>query len=198
MVPSDPSGQRKTRPVISKVMTTSLRRAGTRAGINRDMLGLIMAPVPLAYRSRAVRALVMLHEERLRRFLVTWKSANAASVAMPRTTDPAYESLASLLRHVLGSARGYMVWMCEVLGLPDPEIRVPPEPAVLSQDPDSYLEHVLERWRSPLLDVGDERLETPEYPSRWKTRYCIDAMLEHAVMHPIRHAFQLDELLNGR
>jgi hypothetical protein len=91
-----------------------------------------------------------------------------------------------------------MVWMCDVLGLPDPQIRVPPEPAWLSQDPDSYLEHVLERWRSPLLDVGDERLETPEYPSRWKTLYCIDAMLEHAVMHPIRHAFQLDELLNSR
>ena len=36
---------------------------------------------------------------------------------------------------------------------------------------------------------------TPEYPSQWKTRYCIDSMLEHAVMHPVRHAFQLDELL---
>jgi hypothetical protein len=24
---------------------------------------------------------------------------------------------------------------------------------------------------------------------------CIDAMLEHAVMHPIRHAFQLEELM---
>jgi hypothetical protein len=45
---------------------------------------------------------------------------------------------------------------------------------------------------------GDDRLETPEYPSRWQTRYCIDAMLEHAVMHPIRHAFQLEELMRKR
>jgi len=155
-----------------------------------------MLPAHLAYRSRAVRALVMLHEEHMRRFLVTWNRAKAASLVLPRTADPAYESLDTLLRHVLGAARGYMVWMCEVLGLPDPEIQVPPEPAALSQAPDRYLEYVLERWRAPLLDVGDERLETPEYPSRWKTRYCIDAMLEHAVMHPIRHAFQLDELLN--
>ena len=157
-----------------------------------------MSSPDLAYRSRAVRALVLLHEEHLRRFLLTWKRARAATVVLPTTADPAYVSLDTLLRHVLGAARGYMVWMCEVLDLPDPEIRVPPEPAVLAQDPESYMEHVLERWRSPLLDVGDERLETPEYPSRWQTRYCIDAMLEHAVTHPIRHAFQLDELLGNR
>ena len=89
-----------------------------------------------------------------------------------------------------------MTWMCEVLELPDAGIRVAPEPTVLSQDPDSYMEHVLERWRAPLQDVDDDRLETPEYPSRWQTRYCIDAMLEHAVMHPIRYAFQLEELMS--
>ena len=58
------------------------------------------------------------------------------------------------------------------------------------------MEHVLERWRAPLLDIADDQLERPEYPSRWHTRYCIDAMLEHAVMHPVRHAFQLGELMS--
>jgi len=150
------------------------------------------------YRSRASRALVLLHDEQLRRFLVTWKRAKAASVVLPTTSDEAYVSLDTLLRHVLGAARGYMTWMCEVLALPDPGIRVAPEPAVLAQDPDSYMEHVLEKWRAPLQDVTDEKLETPEYLSRWKTLYCVDAMLEHAVMHPIRHAFQLEELMRER
>jgi hypothetical protein len=152
----------------------------------------------VAYRSRAVRALVLLHEEHLRRFLVVWNQAQTASVVLPKTDDPAYASLETLLRHVLGAARGYMTWLCDVLELPDPEIRVPPEPTVLSAEAESYMEHVLEKWRTPLRDIGDDRLETPEYPSRWKTRYCIDAMLEHAVMHPIRHAFQLEALMSGR
>jgi hypothetical protein len=73
-----------------------------------------------------------------------------------------------------------MTWMCEVLELPDPNIRMPPEPPALPAEADSYMEHVLEQWRTPLRDVGDDRLETPEYPSEWQTRYCIDAMLEHA------------------
>jgi len=137
----------------------------------------------------------LLHEEHLRRFLVVWKRARAASVGLPKTDDPAYASLDTLLHHVLRSARGYMTWMCEVLELPELESQVAPEPEVLSQDPESYMEHVLEKWRTPLQDISDDRLETPEYRSRWQTRYCIDAMLEHAVMHPIRHAFQLEELM---
>jgi len=156
-------------------------------------------PAPdITYRSRAVRALVLLHDRHLRHFLEVWTQARTASVRLPETDDPAYASLDTLLSHVLRAARGYMTWMCEVLELPDPEIQVAPEPAVLSRDPDVYMEHVLERWRVPLQGVSDDRLETPEYPSRWQTRYCIDAMLEHAVMHPIRHAFQLEDLMNPR
>ena len=152
----------------------------------------------LPYRSRAVRAMVLLHEEHLRRFVHTWRLALAASVSLPATDDPNYASLGALGRHVLGAAGGYMVWICEVLTLPDPGIRSAPEVGAVVRDADDYLEHVLERWRTPLQEVPDERLETPEYPSRWQTRYCIDSMLEHAVMHPIRHAFQLDELIKDR
>ena len=152
----------------------------------------------LSYRSRAVRAMVLLHEEHLRRFVHTWRLALATSVTLPPTDDPAYASLGALGRHVLGAAGGYMVWMCEVLTLPDPGIRSAPDAAGIVRDADDYMEHVLERWLDPLREVPDERLETPEYPSEWKTRYSIDSMLEHAVMHPIRHAFQLDELIKGR
>jgi hypothetical protein len=149
----------------------------------------------LQYRSRAVRAMVLLHEEHLRRFVHTWKLALARSVSLPPTDDAAYASLEALGRHVLSAAGGYMIWMCEVLALPDPGIRIAPEVSSIVRGADEYMEHVLERWRAPLREVPSEKLETPEYPSRWRTRYCIDSMLEHAVMHPIRHAFQLDELL---
>src|ERR1700694_1398238 len=121
-----------------------------------------MPSTALAYRSRAVRALVLLHDEHVRRFLVVWKQARAASVMLPKTRGPAYGARETLLPHVLGAAGGYMTWMCEVLELPDPKIRMPPEPTALPAEPDSYMEHVLEKWRTPLRDVGDDRLETPE------------------------------------
>ena len=151
------------------------------------------------YRSRAVRAMVLLHEEHLRRFVQTWRRAMAVPVSLPPTTDPNYASLAVLGRHVLNAAGGYLVWICQMLKLPDPGVRPAPDATAILQDADDFLEHVLDRWRGEVLrQISDEQLETPEYPSRWQTRYAIDSMLEHAVMHPIRHAFQLEELMGNR
>lgn len=70
--------------------------------------------------------------------------------------------------------------------------------AIVAREAAHYIEHVLDKWRAPLRDLGDDRLYAPEYQSRWKSLYCIDSMLEHAVMHPIRHAFQIEELLRQR
>jgi hypothetical protein len=142
--------------------------------------------------------MVLLHEDHLRRFVSTWRLALETPVTLPTTPDPAYSSLDALGRHVLSAAGGYLVWICEMLKLPDPEIRPVPDARSVVNDADNYMEHVLERWRTgPLREIADEQLETPEYPSRWQSRYCIDSMLEHAVMHPIRHTFQLDELMKN-
>ena len=122
----------------------------------------------------------------------------AVPARLPTTADPNYASLGALGRHVLSAAGGYLVWICDVLRLPAPGVRPATDAIAIVRDADDYLEHVLERWRAEALrEISDEQLETPEYPSPWQTRYCIDSMLEHAVMHPIRHAFQLDELIRN-
>lgn len=143
--------------------------------------------------------MVQLHDEHLRRFVKTWRLALAVPVSLSSTDDPNYASLEALGRHVLRAAGGYLVWTCKVLTLPDPGIRLAPDVTLLVRDGDKYMEHVLEQWRgAPLRQILDGQLETPEYQSNWQSRYCIDSMLEHAVMHPIRHAFQLDELIQAR
>jgi RimJ/RimL family protein N-acetyltransferase len=149
------------------------------------------------YRSRAARALVLLHDEHLRRFLDVWEHARASALVLPSTADPAYVSLDTLGRHVLRAARGYITWICDMLQLPDPGIREAPPPAALAHEAAASMEEVLAGWRVALRDVRDDQLERPEYRSRWNTLYSIDAMLEHAVLHPIRHAFQLEELMRG-
>lgn len=88
-----------------------------------------------------------------------------------------------------------MVWMCKNLELPDPEIDPVPELSVIEEEAEGYLEHLLERWRSPLTDIPEKRFEPEFYTSNWGTPYAIEPMLEHALVHPMRHAFQLSELL---
>ena len=147
------------------------------------------------YRSRGARALVLLHEEHLRQCLEVWKQAKAASVKLPETDDENYRSLETLLRHILDAAGDYMVGICRDLELPDPEIKPAPNVGVIETEAESYLEYVLARWRFPLADVSDDRLEPPPELYTPGMPYWIDAMLEHAVMHPVRHEFQLRELM---
>lgn len=149
------------------------------------------------YKYGGARALVLLHERHMRAYLDTWKKAAVEKVALPPTSDPDYVSLTALLRHVLNSCRGYLTWICEKLELPDPAIDPTPEVASIETKADIYLEHLLEKWRLPLRDIPEERFFDKSYTARWGADYCIEAMLEHAVMHPIRHEFQLRNLLEA-
>jgi len=158
---------------------------------------MIHRPVP-PHAYRGARALVLLHEKHLRDFLATWREATARGIELPETDDASYESLATLLRHVVRAARGYLTWTCGVLDLPDPGIPPVPQADEIEERAEEYVEGLLEAWSSSLATVEEPRFHRPEYRSRWGTLYCVDAMLEHAVMHPIRHGFQLEELMKGR
>ncbi|WP_415791507.1 hypothetical protein [Deinococcus saxicola] len=56
---------------------------------------------------------------------------------------------------------------------------------------EAYLERLLPWWRMPLAGVRDEDMEPAEKLHFAGMPYWVDAMLEHAVMHPVRHSFQL-------
>ena len=143
------------------------------------------------FRHAGARALVSLHDRHLRSCMGVWERAVGERVDMPESDDPDYASLETLGAHVLGCARYYMVWCCEMLSQPGPDIDPAPGPDAIVANGSAYLEHLLERWRSPLADLPGEIFEAAEYRTRWGRLYSIDSMLEHAVMHPIRHEYQL-------
>jgi len=147
------------------------------------------------YRYKGASALVKLHEIHLQSFYETWKEAKELNIKLPVTDDPYYKSLDALLFHLLRSARGYMVWMCDKLELDDPQINETPPAEILEQKAVEQLAHLFEQWKLPLQNVDPELFEDKVYKSNWGVDYCIDAMLEHAVMHPIRHEFQLKNLI---
>jgi len=46
-----------------------------------------------------------------------------------------------------------MVWICEKLELPDPEIKPVPATDSVEAEVDRYLEHLLQQWAKPLTEV---------------------------------------------
>jgi len=149
------------------------------------------------YRYRGARAMILMHEQAMQEFVETWRRAKAANLVLPKTEDPDCASLEAMLLHVLRAARNYMVWMCEKLKLPDPAINPPPPIEQIEAEADAFLAHVLDRWRVPLAVIDEETMSRPSYKSRWDMDYSIDTMLEHALVHPQRHRFQLEEMMQG-
>jgi len=147
------------------------------------------------YKYNGAKALVELHEIHIREFYKIWKKAKELDLKLPVTDDPYYKSLDTLLYHVLKSSRGYMVWICLQLNLPDPKIEEAPLPETIIENAERFIKHLSERWRIPLRNVEPERFENKVYKSNWGVDFSIESMLEHAVMHPIRHQFQLENLI---
>jgi len=147
----------------------------------------------MEYKYKGALALVELHEIHIRRFAETWKKGRDAGIKLPETDDPYYKSMDTLVFHVLRSARNYMVWICSKLNLPDPQIELPSEN--VAADTETYINYLVEKWEIPLAQTEEKYFHETTYTSNWGVDYCIDAMLEHAVMHPIRHEYQLLRLI---
>lgn len=113
-------------------------------------------------------------------------------------TKKNFASLDTLLAHVFRWAGTYLTWICEQLDLPDPDLRPVPDPRDLDAQAEKYADHILLAWQSPLYDIPAKRFFRETFLSPWGVPYCVDAMLEHAVMHPFKHRFQLEELMGDK
>ena len=150
------------------------------------------------YKSRAVRSLVELHEQELRAFMVTWRRFVASGKPMPEAPDdPDYESPERLVAHVQAAARSYMLWIWEMLEHPIeglPRIR---EATEIVPRLDAFMEDTLDGWRRHMASLEDAQLSPVQFKTRWGELYAVEQMLEHAVVHPMRHRIQLDRVLAG-
>ncbi|MBT3337844.1 MAG: hypothetical protein HN855_07860 [Anaerolineae bacterium] len=147
------------------------------------------------YQYGSARTMVDLHGKYLQECLAVWKEAKDAKIALPETDHPGYQSMERLLGHIFNAARIYMVWMAQKLDLPDPKIDPIPPFEEIEEKADSYLAHLIEQWQTPLANIKPEQFGDQEYRSNWDVLYSIESMLEHAVMHPILHRVQLEELM---
>ena len=150
------------------------------------------------FRSRAVRSLVELHEPELRSFVATWRQFVASGKPMPEARgDADYESPERLVAHVQGSARSYLLWVWEVLERPIEGLPLIRDPNVIVPRLDAFMEETLDGWRRHLVPLENEQLAPKQYLSRWGEPHTIEQLLEHAVVHPMRHRIQLERILAG-
>ena len=148
------------------------------------------------FKSRAVQSLVELHDKELRAFVATWRRLVASGKPMPEARgDASYQSAEHLVAHVQGAARSYLLWIRLQLEKPIEDLPLTRDPAVIVPRLDAFLEETLDGWRRHLAPLEDEELAPRQYISRWGEPHTIEQMLEHAVVHPMRHRIQLERIL---
>lgn len=149
------------------------------------------------FKSNAVRSCVELHEIELRRFHDTWLAFRASGAPLPATDDPSYQSSDALGGHVLRSSRNYLTWIGDCVKRPVTDLDPEADPVAIAGRSAAFMEQVLAGWRRHLALLEDRELAPVSYKSRWGEDYDIEQMLEHAIVHPMRHRIQLERLVGG-
>ena len=149
------------------------------------------------FKSNAVRSCVELHEIEMRRFHDAWLAFRASGTPLPVTDDPSYGSNEHLAGHVLRWSRNYLTWIGECVERPVTGLDPETDPVAIAGRGAAFLEEILAGWRRHLALLEDRELAPVTYKSPWGEDYTIEQMLEHAVVHPMRHRLQLERLAAG-
>ncbi len=147
------------------------------------------------FKSNAVRSLVELHEIELNRFYDTWQAFRASGTPLPQTDDPAYASPDHVGGHVLRAARNYLMWIGDCVKRPVGDVDTDTDFVNIARKGRAFADQVLAAWRGHLAALDDSELAPATFKSRWGEDYNVEQMLEHAVVHPMRHRIQLERLM---
>jgi uncharacterized damage-inducible protein DinB len=147
------------------------------------------------FKSSAVRSLVELHETEMNRFFEVWQAFRASGVPVPASSDPNYASANHLGGHVLRAARNYLTWIGDCVARPVADVDLDNEQVSVAAKGRPFLDEVLAAWRRHLALLEDRELSPATFKSRWGEDYNVEQMLEHAVVHPMRHRLQLERLM---
>jgi len=152
----------------------------------------------MEFRSRAVRSLVELHEHEMRSFLQVCKRCVDAGLPMPDAhVDETYESRERLAGHVLMAARGYLTRIGEWVNRPVTDVDGSQDPNDVVARASSFSDNVLAAYRRHLAQISEQELEPQVHRTRWGELMSVENLLEHAVVHPMRHRIQLERLLEA-
>ena len=111
------------------------------------------------------------------------------------TKDDACRSIQTIVGHVLASGYGYADYIRTSFGIN--KNSPPPTLPCIEEFPESlrkmlqYAETTLEgRW-----EIDDEEIAAIRMRVRWGTTYDLEQLLEHAIVHILRHRRQIEHFL---
>jgi uncharacterized damage-inducible protein DinB len=112
-----------------------------------------------------------------------------------QTKDENCKSVQTIVSHVISSGHGYANYIREVFFMPIAPFKKRP----LSVDEVSARAEEMLQFTVQTLEghwtMEDAEMQSVTIKSRWGTRYDLEQMLEHAIVHVLRHRRQIERWL---
>jgi len=151
-----------------------------------------------SYRDGAVGALMDEYERaasELARLVGRIPDDEFTRVIDPQTKDEDCRSVQTIMSHVVRAAYGYADYIREQLSVESTR----PQPGLLSRQESLEQLAAALRYTVETLDgrweMSDEEVAGIVIRSRWGPVYDLEGMLEHAVVHVLRHRRQIEKFI---
>jgi uncharacterized damage-inducible protein DinB len=151
-----------------------------------------------SYRSGAIGALMDEYERaapELTRLVEQISDDDFVRIVDSQTRDEDCRSVQTIMSHVVRAGYGYADYLREQLSI----VSTRPQPKLLSrQESLEQLEAVL-RYTVETLDgrweMSGEEISRIVIKSRWGAVYDIEGLMEHAIVHILRHRRQIEKFI---
>lgn len=132
--------------------------------------------------------------DELRKTIVELNQDRFTAIADKKTEDPECVSIQSVMNHTINAGYGYTYYLLK--NFIDPEnIRVKPPVPQSPQEAASELDKMMEYTITKLTQHFSPDLlevEGKEFKVAWGQNYDFEQMLEHAIVHILRHRRQIE------
>lgn len=121
-------------------------------------------------------------------------NAQLAEIVDPLTENPDCKSIQSILTHVVSSGYSYCVY---IRNLKDPSVQRPlrnnrESATEYCNDLDAVLHYTDETFAQIYDDELEEFESNKKIQTRWQQEYDIEQLMEHAIVHILRHRRQIE------
>lgn len=143
-------------------------------------------------------ALLDVYEDTIQELRVAFKSLSDEAllkVLAPDNVDENCRSIQAILGHVVSSAFSYAIYVQELRGMaiPRPGVRLRPTISAYLADLDEAFAFTLTVFEAVMEDELEEFDPEFKINARWGQIYDIEQMMEHAIVHVLRHTRQIEK-----
>ena len=151
-----------------------------------------------AYRNGAIGALMDEYERaaaELRRLIERIPEDDFVRVVDSRTKDEDCRSVQTIMSHVVRAAYGYADYIREQFSMTSTR----PQPKLLSREEsfeqfDASLKYTVQTLEGK-WEMSSEEISVTVIKTRWGAVYDVEGLLEHAIVHILRHRRQIERFI---